>query len=385
MTPAGQSLHLATLCVHAGTYHDERTGGACSPVFPSTACAFPNAANENFYPRYFNTPNQRVVEQKLAALEGGEAAVVFGSGMAAIATLLFTHLKPGDHAVFQPDLYGGTLQFVQELTRFGVAVTFARTAGEFAASVRPETKVLYVESPTNPLLRLMDLAAISKLGRERGILTVADNTFATPINQNPLALGLDAVIHSGTKYLNGHSDLNAGVVVASAAVVERTRECAVNHGGMLDAHACFLFERGMKTLALRVKQQNENAQRLAGLLLDHPAVDAVYYPGLPCHPDHTLAARQMRGFGGMLAFELRDPGFVDAVLACFRLVKPALSLGGVESLICVPSRTSHRKLSSEERARAGIRDGLVRVSVGLEDIEDLLEDFTRGLEVVGCC
>lgn len=385
MTPAGQSLHLATLCVHAGTYHDERTGGACSPVFPSTACAFPNAANENFYPRYFNTPNQRVVEQKLAALDGGEAAVVFGSGMAAIATLLFTHLKPGDHAVFQPDLYGGTLQFVQELTRFGVAVTFARTAGEFAASVRPETKVLYVESPTNPLLRLMDLAAISKLGRERGILTVADNTFATPINQNPLALGLDAVIHSGTKYLNGHSDLNAGVVVASAAVVERTRECAVNHGGMLDAHACFLFERGMKTLALRVKQHNENAQRLAEFLLDYPAVDEVYYPGLPCHPDHALASRQMHGFGGMLAFELRDPEQVDAVLAGFRLVKPALSLGGVESLICVPSRTSHRKLSSEERARAGIRDGLVRVSVGLEDIEDLLEDFTRGLEVVGCC
>ncbi len=385
MKPPDQPLRLSTLCIHAGTYHDERTGGACSPVFPSTAFAFPNPANENFYPRYFNTPNQRVIEQKLAALEQGEAAVVFGSGMAAITTLLFAHLKPGDHAVFQPDLYGGTFQFVQELKQFGIAVSFARTADEFAASLRPETKVLYVESPTNPLLRLIDLAAIGRLGRERGILTVVDNTFATPINQNPLTLGLDAVIHSGTKYLNGHSDLNAGAVVASSAIVARTRDYAVNHGGMLDAHACFLLERGIKTLALRVKQHNENAQRLAEFLLNYPAVEEVHYPGLPCHPDHALAARQMRGFGGMLSFELRDPAQVDAVLARFRLIMPALSLGGVESLVCVPARTSHRKLSPEERARAGITDGLIRVSAGIEDIEDLFEDFSSALEVVGCC
>jgi cystathionine beta-lyase len=206
MKPAEKPLRPSTLCIHAGTYHDERTGGACSPIFPSTAWAFPNAANENFYPRYFNTPNQRVLERKLAALEQGDAAVVFGSGMAAITTLLLAHLKPGDHAVFQADLYGGTFLFVRELTRFGVAVSFARTADEFAASLRPETRVIYVESPSNPLLRVVDLAAIGRLGHARGVLTVADNTFATPINQNPLARGLDAVIHSGTKYLNGHSD-----------------------------------------------------------------------------------------------------------------------------------------------------------------------------------
>jgi cystathionine beta-lyase len=375
----------ATLCIHAGTHHDAATGGACSPIYNSTAFAFPNPANENFYPRYFNTPNQRVIEAKMAALEGGEAAVVFGSGMAAITTLLFAYLKPGDHAVFQPDLYGGTFQFVQELTHFGVTVSFARTVEEFAASLRPETKLLYVESPSNPLLRVVNLVAIGRLGRERGILTVADNTFATPINQNPLALGFDTVIHSGTKYLNGHSDLNAGMVVASAAIVERTRAYAVNHGGMLDAHACFLLERGMKTLALRVEQHNANAQRLAEFLVDHPAVAEVHYPGLPCHPDHAIAARQMRGFGGMLSFELRDAALVEGVLAGFRLVMPALSLGGVESLVCVPSRTSHRKLSREERHRAGLSDGLIRVSVGIEDIEDLQEDFLRALEVVGCC
>jgi cystathionine beta-lyase len=384
MKPTDQPLRPSTLCILAGTRHDERTGGACSPIFPSTAWAFPNPANENFYPRYFNTPNQRVLERKLAALEQGEAAVVFGSGMAAITTLLLAHLKPGDHTVFQADLYGGTFLFVQELTRFGVAVSFARTADEFAASLRPETRVIYVESPSNPLLRVVDLAAVGRLGRARGVLTVADNTFATPINQNPLVLGLDAVIHSGTKYLNGHSDVNAGVVVASAAIVERTRECAVNHGGVLDAHACFLLERGLKTLALRVRQHNENAARLARFLLQHPAVAAVHYPGLPCHPDHALAARQMRGFGGMLSFELREAALADAVLAGFRLVMPALSLGGVESLACVPAKTSHRKLSPEERARAGISDGLVRVSVGVEDLEDLLEDFTGALEVAGC-
>ncbi|MFI5398774.1 MAG: trans-sulfuration enzyme family protein [Candidatus Binatia bacterium] len=384
MTPFDRSLRPSTLCIHAGTYHDERTGGACSPIFSSTACAFPNSANENFYPRYFNTPNQRVIEQKMAALERGEAALVFGSGMAAISTVLFAYLKPGNHAVFQADLYGGTFLFARELAQIGIAVSFARTAEEFAAKLQPETKVIYVESPSNPLLRVVDLAAIGQLGRERGVLTIAGNTFATPINQNPLDLGINAVVHSGTKYLNGHSDLNAGVVVSSREVIQRVTEYAVNHGGLLDAHACFLLERGLKTLALRVKQHNENAAALAEFLLHHPAVEAVHYPGLPCHPDHAIAARQMRGFGGMLAFELRAATRVDDVLAGFRLVMPALSLGGVESLVCIPSRTSHRKMSDEERQRAGISNGLVRMSVGVEDIEDLLEDLARGLEVVGC-
>jgi cystathionine beta-lyase len=380
MTSPPRHARPATLCIHAGTYHDERTGGACSPIFPSTANAFPNATNANLYPRYFNTPNQRVIEAKMAALEQGEAALVFGSGMAAITTLLFAHVKPGDHAIFQADLYGGTFMFVQELTRFGIAVSYADTAEAMAACLRPETRVVYVESPSNPLLRIVDLAAVGRVGRDHGVLTVADNTFATPINQNPLAFGVDAVVHSGTKYLNGHSDVNAGVVVASTAVVERTREYAVNHGGMLDAHACFLLERGMKTLALRVKQHNGNAARTAEFLLHHPAVAAVNYPGLTGHPDHALAARQMRGFGGMLSFELRDAARVDALLGALRLVLPALSLGGVESLVCVPSRTSHRNMSTAERQRAGINDGLVRLSVGVEDIDDVLEDLSRALD-----
>ncbi len=379
MKSAHPALGPSTLCVHAGTYLDEKTGGACSPIFTSTACAFPNPSNENFYPRYFNTPNQRVIEQKVAALEHGEAALVFASGMAAITTVLFSCLKPGEHALFMADLYGGTFLFVEELKRFGVSVSLAHSVDEFKSSLRPETRVIYVETPSNPLLRVLDLRAIAELGRAQSALTVADNTFATPINQKPLELGIEVVIHSATKYLNGHSDLNAGVVVSSAEVIRRTADYAVNHGGVLDAHACYLLERGMKTLALRVKQHNANALRLAEFLQSHPAVRAVNYPGLPGDAGHAVASRQMRGFGGMLSFELRDPSRVDRVLAGFRVVMPALSLGGVESLVCVPSRTSHRKMSPAERQAAGISDGLVRVSVGVEDPEDLLADFDQAL------
>jgi cystathionine beta-lyase len=375
-----RKLRPGTLCIHAGTYHDEHTGGANSPIFTSTAFAFPNPANENIYPRYFNVPNQRVIAEKVAALEGAEAGLVFGSGMAAISTVLFAYLKPGDHAVFQADLYGGTHHLVTtELAAFGVELAFIQSLAEFKAALRPNTRLIYVESPSNPLLRCVDLAGIAGLARERGVLSAIDNTFATPLNQNPIALGLDVVIHSATKYLNGHSDVNAGVVVSSAQVIRRLSEYAINHGGMLDAQGCYQLERGLKTLALRVRQHNESAARLAQFLQHHPAIARVHYPGLPEHPDHAVASRQMRGFGGMLSFELREPARVETVLERFRIATPALSLGGVETLVCVPSRTSHRTMSAEDRRRAGISDGLVRVSVGIEDVEDLLEDFERVL------
>lgn len=384
MIPVERSLRPSTLCLHAGTHLDKATGGACSPIFTSTAYAYPNPANENIYPRYFNTPNQRVIARKLAALEQGEDALVFASGMAAISTLLFAFLKLGDHAVFQTDLYGGTHQLVtRELVRFGIEVSFSRDADDFAAALQPNTRLAYIESPSNPLLRCLDLVAVARLGREKGILTVIDNTFATPINQNPISLGFEAVIHSATKYLNGHSDVNAGVVVSSSAVIRRLAEAATNLGGMLDAHSCYQLERGLKTLALRVRQHNENAGRLARFLQTHPAVARVNYPGLPDHPDHAIAARQMRGFGGMFSFELRNPAQADRLLSRLRVVMPALSLGGVESLICIPSRTSHRLMTPAERRRAGISEGLVRVSVGIEDVEDLLEDFTQALAEAG--
>lgn len=380
----GPSLRAATLCIHAGTHLDPATGGTCSPIFTATAYRYPNAAHEPIYPRYFNTPNQRVLERKLALLELGEEARVFGSGMAAIATLLMSQLRSADHVAFQADLYGGTHHLIAtELVRLGIQVSFSRTAEEFAAALRPNTRLIYVETPSNPLLQCVDLAAVAALGRARGILTVIDNTFATPINQNPLALGMDVVIHSATKYLNGHSDLNAGVVISSAAVIDRLTDSALNFGGVLDAHACSQLERGLKTLALRVHQHNANAGLLARFLQAHPAVARVNYPGLPEHPDHAIAARQMRGFGGMLSFELRVPDQVDRLLSRLRVVTPALSLGGVESLICVPARTSHRSMTPAQRARAGIGDGLVRVSVGVEDAADLLADFARSLPAEG--
>ncbi len=380
MKDQDHSVQPGTLCVHAGTYVDKTTGGVNTPIFTSTAYAYPNPANENIYPRYFNVPNQHALAAKVAALEKAEAGLVFGSGMAAISTLLFAHLKPGDHAVFQADLYGGTYHFLaQELAAFGIEMSFVRTPAEVQEALRPNTRILYVESPSNPLLRCIDLAAVAKLARERGVLTAIDNTFATPINQTPLDLGIQVVIHSGTKYLNGHSDVNAGLVVSSREIIGRLNEYAINHGGMLDSHACYQVERGMKTLALRVRQHNENAGQLARFLETHAAVARVNYPGLSSHPDHALASRQMRGFGGMLSFELRQPAQVDAMLAGFRLATPALSLGGVETLVCIPSRTSHRTLSPAERQRVGISDGLVRVSVGIEDITDLVADFSRAL------
>jgi cystathionine beta-lyase len=380
MNSRKRTLQPSTLCVHAGTHLETNTGGVNSPIFTSTAFAFPNAANENVYPRYFNAPNQRVIARKLSALEKGEDGLVFGSGMAAISTLLLGNLKPGDHAVFQADLYGGTYHLVAgELTRFQIEVSFISNPAEFSTALRPHTRILYVESPSNPLLRCVDLAAVAKLGRDHGLLTVIDNTFATPINQTPIDHGIDVVIHSGTKYLNGHSDGNSGVVVSTREVIRRLIESATSYGGMLDAHGCYQLERGMKTLALRIQRHNENAQRLAGFLQEHPAVARVIYPGLKSHPDHALAVSQMRGFGGMLSFELRDPAAVDGVLRKLEIATPALSLGGVETLVCVPSKTSHRTMSREERARVGISDGLIRVSVGIEDAEDLVEDFKSAL------
>ena len=379
-TPIRQ-LKPATLCIHSGTYLDQPTGGVNSPIFASTAFAYPNPANENVYPRYFNVPNQRVVAQKVAALEGGEDGLVFGSGMAAVSTLLFAWLKPGDHALFQADLYGGTYHFVAtELAAFGIELQFVATIEQLRAAVRKNTRVIYVESPSNPLLHCLDLAAVAAVAREHGALSIIDNTFATPINQMPIPLGIAAVVHSGSKYLNGHSDVNAGVVVSSAEVIRKLREYAVNHGGMLDAQSCYQLERGLKTLVLRVREHNHNAALLAGFLEKHPAVARVIYPGFPSHPDHDIARKQMRGFGGMLSFEMRDPSRLDNVFSRFHIATPALSLGGVETLVCIPSRTSHRTMSPGERRSAGISDGLVRVSVGIEDSEDLIADFKQALE-----
>jgi cystathionine beta-lyase/cystathionine gamma-synthase len=380
MKSTDNPLHPATFCVHSGTHLDEKTGGICSPIFSSTSYGYPNAADVNVYPRYFNVPNQVAVAKKVAALEKAEAALVFSSGMAAISTTLLTLLKSGDHALFQGSLYGGTYHFATaELPRLGIEVSFANTPEEFSTAVRKNTRLIYVESPSNPLLRCIDLAAIGELGKTAGLPTVIDNTFATPVNQNPTDLGIEVVVHSGTKYLNGHSDVNCGVVVSSHAMIARVARSAVEYGGTLDSHACYQLERGLKTLYLRVRQQNQSAGKIAAFLASHTSVSRVHYPGLPQHPDHAVALRQMRGFGGMLSFELKEPTRVDSFLAKLQVITPALSLGGVESLVCAPSRTSHRSLSPAERRTAGIAEGLLRLSVGIEELEDLVDDLDQAL------
>lgn len=372
---------FSTRCIHAGTLHDASTGGVCSPVHVSSAFAFPNRSGENIYPRYFNSPNQRAVCAKIVALEHGGDALAFGSGMAAISTTMLALLNPGDHAVFQADLYGGTLQLLsQQLERLGIAVTRVAETNEFSAAIRPETRLIYVESPSNPLLRCVDLTAIATLGHERKLLTVIDNTFATPFNQTPLTAGFDLVIHSATKYLNGHSDANAGFVVGDPELIDRIRPAATHFGGMLDARTCERVERGMKTLALRMERHNANALTLAMFLSCHPAVKTVHYPGLPGHPDHALASRQMRGYGGMLSFEVEAEWNPLIVLDQLKLAASALSLGGVETLVCIPAHTSHRELTAEQRSTLGITDGLIRVSVGVEDINDLIADFSQSLD-----
>lgn len=373
----------STQCVHSGSIIDPITRGAVTPIYPSTAYDYIDV-DIHAYPRYFNTPNQRVVAEKLAALENGEKAVVFSSGMAAISTTLFSLLKQGDHAVFQNDLYGGTHHAITgELDKYGIAYTFVDSmeVEDYEKAIRSNTKVLYIETPSNPLLKIIDIKGIADFCRSKGVITVIDNTFASPINQNPLDLGIDVVVHSGTKYLAGHSDISCGAAISNAALAETIRGAALHFGGSLNAQMCYLLERSLKTLALRINQQNQNAQAISEFLTLHNKVNQVYYPGLVNHKGHDRAKKQMKGFGGMLSFEVKaDP---DKFVKSLQLIKPAMSLGGVESTITSPTQTSHSKISAEERRKVGISDYLLRVSVGIEGADDLIHDLDQALQNAG--
>ncbi len=371
-------LHPSTLSVHAGSEGDNRFGGTVTPLFP--AAAYDYRKDDILYPRYFNTPNHQAVAKKMAALEKGEDALVFSSGMAAIFTSLMALLRAGDHAVFQQDLYGGTHHAVlHELNRYGITYTLvdASQPDNFRRAIQKKTRLLYVETPSNPLLKITDLPAIVKIARQRKLITLIDNTFASPVNQNPLELGIDVVLHSGTKYIGGHSDLMCGVVVASQKHIDTIKQSAIHFGGHADAYTCWLVERSLKTLFLRVQQQNQNAAYLAGWLSRHKKIARVYYPGLKVHPGHALAQAQMRGFGGMVSFDVR--GNADRVVNRLELIKPAVSLGGVESTINQPVKTSHRRLTQAERRAAGITEKLLRLSVGIEQVDDLVYDLRRAL------
>ena len=337
----------------------------------------------HIYSRNTN-PTVEAFEGKVRDLEGAEAATSFSTGMAAISNTLFTLLSPGDRVVSIRDTYGGTNKVFNEfLPRFGIQVTLCDTddTDDIEREVARGCTVLYLESPTNPTLKVVDIARLTQAAHDVGATVVVDNTFATPINQQPLTLGADLVLHSATKFLGGHSDAMGGAVCGSTEAVRSIFHYREINGASLDPTSAFLLTRGMKTLALRVERQNENAMRVATFLAEHPTVEAVFYPGLPTHPSHEVARRQMRGFGGVLSFALR--GDYDAMrrfIGALRLAHRAASLGSVGTLVGPPATTSHVELSAEERARAGIPENLVRYSVGIEDADDLIDDLRTALQ-----
>jgi len=375
---------INTICTHEGEIHDEQFKGAISPLYMSTSYAFEDVDVKR-YPRYFNTPNQVALSQKIAALEHAEAAMIFGSGMAAISTTLLSFLKTGDHIVLQKTLYGGTYNFVnEEFSKYGIEYSFTDGLDpkDFEAKIKENTKVLFVETPSNPLLTITDLDAIAKLAKKYGLVSMIDNTFASPVNQNPIDFGIEVIIHSATKYMGGHSDICAGAVASTAENMERIFQLAKNLGGSLSDYTVWLLERSIKTMGIRVKAQNANAQHMAEYLDAHSEIGRVYYPGLPKHPGHTLAKTQMRGFGGMMSFELNANYDASDFQKALKLIKSSMSLAGVESTVLSPTQTSHALIGPEERKNQGIADGLIRFSVGIEEPEDLIADIEQALETV---
>ena len=382
---------VQTRAIHAGK-GENRTRAVTPPIWQTTTFSadsgehFAEVATAvrpaEFYTRYGN-PTHKEVEATIVSLEGGEAALLTSSGMGSIFTALVSTLKAGDHVVAQTNHYAGAMTLFEDLPRhFGVEVTLVdQTRAEgFAEALRPHTRVIYAESPTNPLMQVTDLRALAELARGRGVTTIVDNTFATPVNQRPLEFGVDCVVHSATKYLGGHSDVTAGCIVSSREFVDRAWHFSILAGSILSPFDGWLLLRGLRTLGLRVERHNANALALARFLEAHPGVERVYYPGLESHPQHELARAQMSGFTGMLSAELAG-GFeaAERFVSRLRLATYAPSLGGHETLVVHPSAMWSGYMTADERREKGLSDSLVRVSVGLEDERDLLEDFGRAL------
>ncbi len=378
--------HIETKLIHSGEPAPRILGAVSMPIFQSAM--FETLGEKNYnnvrYIRLNNTPNSQALHEKLAALEGAEDALVTASGMAAISTTLLAFLSKGDHFLAQDCLYGGTHDFVtRDLEEFGISYDFinGNDPASWEKKVRPNTKAIYVETMTNPLLQVADHKSVVEFAKSNDLVSIIDNTFASPINFRPVELGFDLSLHSGTKYLNGHSDIVAGAVIGSSELVEKVKHRLNHLGGSLDPHACFLLHRGVKTLALRMRQHNESALKIARFLEQNPAVERVNYPGLESHPQHARARELFDGFSGMMSFEL-----VGGQEAANRFLKSvtipiaAPSLGGVESLVTIPATTSHVGMSREDRLRLGISDGLIRFSVGIESTEDLIDDLAQAME-----
>ncbi|MDC3051450.1 PLP-dependent aspartate aminotransferase family protein [Bacteroidota bacterium] len=369
-----------TLCVHEGQIKDPLYNGAVSPLYMATAYSYMKG---DMYPRYFNTPNQVGLSKKISALEKSEESLIFGSGMAAISTSLLAFLSSGDHVIFQSDLYGGTRNFATEhLNAYGIEFSFADSTSlnDFETKIKDNTKVIYLESPSNPLMKIIDLKGIAELSKDNSIITMIDNTFASPVNQNPILLGIDIVIHSATKYLGGHSDILAGSVSSSKKNIESVFRVGKSLGGNLSDYTVWLLERSLKTLYVRVEKQNKNANEIANFLQNHECINKVFYPGLKNSAFYDLAKNQMKDFTGMLSFEIDNNISRQIFEKNLNLIQPAISLAGVESTINVPYLTSHKWLPKEEKVKQGISENLIRFSVGIENVGDLKLDISQALK-----
>lgn len=381
-----------TLAVHAGEDREANHGAVSVPIYPASVFAFSDAddgiAIHNyekdgyFYGRLGN-PTVDALEKTMAQLEGGEDALAFASGMAAVSAAAFTLVGSGDHIVAPESMYSTTTNFLKHIGEsFGIETTFvdAANAEAYAAAIRPNTKMFWLESPSNPLVKITDIAEVATIGRNAGVATVIDNTFATPFNQRPLELGVDLVVHSATKYLGGHSDLTAGLIVGRHDLVDKARHGPAKlYGGNIAPQVAWLVLRGIKTLALRMERHNSNASVLANTLVSHAKVEAVFYPGLESHQNHEIAKRQMKGFGGMLGVDVGTAEAAKSVVNNLKICTFATSLGGVETLVQPVALMTHATLSPAERAKAGVSEGLLRVSVGIEDINDICRDIYDAL------
>jgi cystathionine beta-lyase/cystathionine gamma-synthase len=377
--------NIETKLIHAGEPEPRINGSVSMPIFQSSTYEYTGTSGYNNlkYIRLNNTPNHVTLHEKLSALENAEDALVTASGMAVISTIILTILSPGDHFLAQECLYGGTFDFItKDLSTMNITVDFidGDDPESWEQKLRPTTKMIYVETMSNPLLQIADLEAVSRFSKEHTIVSVIDNTFASPINFRPPEWGFDLSLHSCTKYLNGHSDIVAGAVIGLKGLIEKITHKLNHLGGSLDPHACFLLYRGLKTLAVRVRYQNESALKIAKFLENHPAVKQVNYPGLESHPNHDRALKLFDGFGGMLSFEIDgDAAMADRFMQHTTIPVCAPSLGGVETLITRPVTTSHSGLSPEEQRALGISDRLIRLSVGIEATDDLIEDLDQAL------
>ncbi len=382
-----------TAAVHGAADLEKKNGPVATPIYQTSTFEVTDndeqirvTETDRYYTRWGN-PTITVAEQTVAELEGAEAARTFASGMGAITTTIMALLKAGDHIVAQRDVYGGVAKFLSQwLPRLGIETTFVDTTDyeQHERAIRPNTKLLYVESPTNPVLRVVDFKRIAALAKKHGLISMLDSTFGTPINQHPAEYGIDLVMHSGTKYLSGHADLTCGVVSGSRELIAQINDARTTLGNCMDPHAAWMLIRGLKTLAVRVARQNENAMRVAEFLGQHEKVRRVHYPFLKNHAQYALARQQMSGGGGMVTFEVEGTG-ADArrVSEAMRLFTLATSLGGVESLVSIPVLTSHAMIPAEMREKMGVTEQMVRLSVGIENGDDLIADLEHSLEAVG--